>query len=120
MDRKKKTITFFVFAVLVGIINGLFGGGGGMLCVPIFRNLLQLEDKQSHATAVMVMSIVSIPTLIVYLFSLPFRAEVGVMITIGSLIGGIVGSIALKKIDNKLLNLLFIIVLIASGIKMFF
>ena len=91
-----------------------------MLCVSIFRNLLQLEDKQSHATAVMVMSIVSIPTLIVYLFSLPFRAEVGVMITIGSLIGGIVGSIALKKIDNKLLNLLFILVLIASGIKMFF
>ena len=120
MDEKKKTITFFIFAVVVGIINGLFGGGGGMLCVPVFRNILGLEDKQSHATAVLVMSIVSIPTLIVYLSSLPFRADVGIMITIGSLVGGIVGSVALKKINNKLLNILFIIVLIASGIKMFF
>lgn len=120
MDKKKKTIIFFVFAGLVGIINGLFGGGGGMLCVPIFKALLKLEDKSSHATAVMVMSIVSIPTLIIYLFSLPFKTDVGILVTIGSLVGGLVGSFILKKINNRLLNFLFVLVLIASGLKMFF
>lgn len=120
MGKNKKTIIFFMFAGLVGIINGLFGGGGGMLCVPIFKSLLKLEDKASHATAVFVMSIVSIPTLIAYLFSLPFKADVGIFVTIGSLVGGLAGSFILKKMDNKFLNLLFVLVLIASGVKMFF
>lgn len=120
MGKNKKTIIFFMFAGLVGIINGLFGGGGGMLCVPIFKSLLNLEDKQSHATAVVVMSIISIPTLIIYFFSLPSRFDVGIFVAIGSLVGGLLGSFVLKKIDNKPLNFLFVLVLIVSGIKMFF
>lgn len=120
MDNKGKSIIFFIFAALVGIINGLFGGGGGMLCVPVFKKLLSLNDKSSHATAVMVMSIISIPTLIIYLLSLPFNFDAAPWVTVGALMGGIAGSFVLKKMNNRLLNFLFVLVLIASGLKCFF
>ena len=37
---------------LTGFINGFFGGGGGMVCVPVLTGALKLSQKQAHATAI--------------------------------------------------------------------
>ena len=36
------------------IFGSFFGGGGGMVCVPILQKVLFLESKQAHATAIAV------------------------------------------------------------------
>jgi uncharacterized membrane protein YfcA len=120
MDKKLKYLIFFLLSAVVGVINGFFGGGGGMLCVPIFKKFLNLPDKQSHATTVCVMSIVCLPTLIVYLLTLNYTYSQLIFATIGSVAGGIVGAKIMTKISDKTLNLLFVIVLFLSGIKMLF
>ena len=43
------------FGLIIGFINGFFGGGGGMVCVPVLNNFVSLTDKKSHATAILIM-----------------------------------------------------------------
>lgn len=37
---------------VAGMVNGLFGGGGGLLLVPMLRHLSHLECHKAHATAI--------------------------------------------------------------------
>ena len=37
--------------VAVGAANGLFGGGGGMIAVPLLSGVMGYEEKAAHATA---------------------------------------------------------------------
>ena len=41
---------------LTGAVNGLFGGGGGMIAVPLLGKMLGYEDKEAHATAIFVIA----------------------------------------------------------------
>jgi uncharacterized protein len=119
MKSNSKLILFFVLSCLVGAINGIFGGGGGILCIPIFKKLLKLPEKQAHATAVLVMSIISLPTLAIYLATLHFQFSQLIFVTLGSLVGGLIGVCLLGKLSDKSLNILYILVLILSAIKSF-
>ena len=120
MSNKLKYILFFLLSALVGAINGFFGGGGGILCIPVLKKMLKLDDKQAHATAVLIMGLISLPTLFVYLMTLKFDWSQVIFVTIGSLIGGFVGAKLLNKISNKTLNFFYIILLLFCGIKSFF
>lgn len=119
MKSSKNLVLFFILSCFVGAINGIFGGGGGILCIPIFKKILKLSDKQAHATAVLVMSIISIPTLIIYITTLHFQFSQLIYVTIGSLVGGLIGTNLLGKLSDKTLNLLYILVLVLSAIKSF-
>ena len=51
--KKSKKIFILLFCgMIIGLLNGFFGGGGGMIVVPLFAFLLGLTEKQSHATAI--------------------------------------------------------------------
>ena len=91
-----------------------------MLCVPFLKILLNLNDKQAHATTVLVMSIISIPTLIVYISTQAFSFFNAIFLTFGVIVGGIIGSKILNKINNETLNIIFIILMLSVGIKMLF
>lgn len=120
MNEKLKFYLFLFSSIFVGIINGLFGGGGGMLCVPFLKLFLNLEDKKAHATAVLIMAIISIPTLIVYITTISFNFSQTLFLTIGVLIGGLVGAKLLKNMNNQTINIMFIIIMIVAGVKMLF
>jgi len=120
MKNKIKYFAFFISSAFVGFINGIFGGGGGLICVPILKKLLKLTDKQAHATAVLIMSIISIPTVIIYITTISINWWQTLLITFGVLIGGLIGAVFLKKINNKTINIIFIIIMFCAGIKMLF
>lgn len=51
MKRKSR---YAVSGVLAGVVNGLFGGGGGMVLVPLLRRWCGLEERKAFATCVAV------------------------------------------------------------------
>ncbi len=51
MQAKAK---YAVSGALAGAVNGLFGGGGGMVLVPLLSGWCGMEGKRSFATCVAV------------------------------------------------------------------
>ena len=115
----KKVIGLIVAGVFIGVVNGFFGGGGGMICVPALL-LLGLSNKQAQATAILIMLPISIASAIVYYTNGFIEWDKVLFTGIGSVIGGIVGAFLLKKLSNNVLKYVFAVVVMAAGIRMLF
>ena len=51
----KLKVNFFkqlTAGILTGAVNGLFGGGGGMVAVPILKGMLGYEERQDRKSVV--------------------------------------------------------------------
>lgn len=121
MKYKKKGKNLIVksaLAILVGFINGFFGGGGGLLCVPTLEKVYKLETKNAHATAVAIMLPLSIVSSIIYFFHNNMNIYTTLAITIGSVVGGLIGAFALKKTSPNFIRWIFISVLFTAGVRM--
>ena len=114
-----KIILFVIGGVLVGVANGLFGGGGGMLCVPMLL-LAGLENQKAQATAILIMTPISIASVIVYYTSGYIELMDAMYVGIGSIVGGLIGANMLKKFSNTTLQYIFAIVMLIAGIRMIF
>lgn len=117
MNRVKKWGQM-LFGAVIGFVNGLFGGGGGMILVPYLNKTLKLEQKKSQATALFVILPLSIISAIVYMTRQAIDFSVGWPVIIGIVIGGVIGAVALKKLRNNTLQILFVILMIVSGVWM--
>lgn len=106
--------------IITGVVNGLFGGGGGMIVVPMLTFLSKLPSKNAHATALIIILPVCIVSGIFYAVFGNFRLDVGLPVTIGVVAGGIVGAFLLKKLPPKWVTLIFAVVMLAAGVKMLF
>lgn len=74
-------------------------------------NLLNLEEKEARATAIPCILVGTIVSFIFYFKEKLYDVKLGVLCAIGGTIGAIIGSRILKKIDNKILKIIFIIFL---------
>ncbi len=114
-----KDIFLLIFCgTLIGVINGFFGGGGGMICVPILQNVLHLEEKYSHATAIAIIFPISFISAVIYLLS--GNLETLPLATVGSgvVFGGVVGSFLLKFLPTKVIRVIFAIIMLLGGIRL--
>ena len=116
--KKVKKWLVFVFGGLIGLINGLFGGGGGMIVVPFLNKVFNMEQKEAQATALFVILPISLVSTTIYLFNQAIDFSTGWPIILGIVGGGAVGAGLLSKLKNKLLKILFIIFMIIGGIWM--
>ena len=118
-SAKKRAIRFEVLAgCLAGVINGLFGGGGGMIIVPCLKYLLKFETASAHATAIAVILPISVLSGVFYTaFGTVVAADL-LFTSLGVIAGGIVGAGLLKKMSSVPLTVIFSIVMAVAGIKM--
>jgi len=116
--RKVNIFWLIVAGVVIGFVNGFWGGGGGMICVPILVNLLGLPEKKGHATTLLIMLPLCIASFIIYLIKGSVDVLTAVNVGVGFVIGGVLGALILKNINNLVLKLIFSLVIIAGGIKL--
>ena len=119
LSVKKKILTCFC-SIFIGIVNGLFGAGGGMLAVPCLNYICGLDEKSAHATAIAVILPLFLVSTIVYAIGGNYRKEVILPVVIGVTIGGILGALFLKKISPNALSFLFYALMTFAGFKMIF
>lgn len=104
--------------LLTGAVNGLFGGGGGMVAVPLMKNMLGYGEKRSHATAILIIAPVCAASAIIYIINGFFAPDVVIPAAIGSVAGGLLGAELLNKLPEHIVNAVFIAVMLAAGIRL--
>ena len=122
LNKKKNkilnTIILLIIGLVIGFVNGFWGGGGGMICVPTLTGVLRLPEKNAHATAILIMLPLSIASFIVYLTHGNVEWINAGYVTTGFVVGGVLGALLLKNINNLLLKIVFSLVIIAGAIKL--
>ena len=103
----------------VGLANGLFGGGGGMIAVPMLQNT-GLDEKRAHATAILVILPVSLLSFVLYTIRGYCHFSVLIPTALGVIAGGVLGAQWLKKMPTKTVNLVFAALQALAGIFLCF
>lgn len=110
---------YFIAGGAAGIANGLFGGGGGSVFVPMLTGYCELDQRRAFATSVAVILPLCALSAGVYLV----RGGLDLMAALPYLIGGAVGGWAggkwFKGIKMLWLKRAFGLLLIYGGVKSF-
>lgn len=115
-----KNIVAISGGALAGFVNGLFGGGGGMIIVPLLTLVLGFKAKNAHATAILIILPLSLLSGLFYAYFGTLNYKIGIPVSIGVTIGGVIGALLLSKLSSKWVVIIFSAVMIAAGIKMIF
>ncbi len=116
--NKRKNVFAVITGALAGLINGVFGGGGGMIVVPMLTKFLKCPVKKSHATALLIILPLSITSGLFYTAFGSLELNMAVPVTIGVICGGVLGALLLSKLSAKWVSLIFSVVMIGAGVKM--
>lgn len=104
---------------MTGLANGLFGGGGGMVIVPVLQRLAY-PAKTAHATALFLIFPLCVLSAAVYLFSV--RVSLGLLIPVmlGNVLGGLLGARLLVLLPERMVRIVFSLLMLFVGIRLLF
>ena len=101
----------------VGAANGVFGGGGGMIAVPLLESIEGRGTAAAHATAIACILPASLVRALVYLLAglVPWPALLPALL--GVLLGGFFGAKLLPLLPPRALDLAFSALMLLAGVK---
>ncbi len=118
MKEKSKNFLNNTFkGALIGIVNGCFGAGGGMLAVPLLKKG-GMEVKESHANAVAVILPITVISGIIYLWKGYVSFSDALPFIPAGVIGSVLGTLILKKISPFWLKRIFGGFMVYAGIRL--
>ena len=103
--------------IVTGAVNGAFGGGGGMVFLPILSRWGRLDQRKLYATCVGVIFPVCLVSAAVYLFRGELSLLTALPYLLGGLAGGWIGGKLYGKISVRWLKWLFAAFLFYAGVK---
>lgn len=109
-----------IIGLLAGIICGLFGTGGGLILVPTFIYLLNIEPKKARGTSLCCMLVMVIVSAIFYYKNNYINWKIGILCAIGGIIGGYIGAKILKKVPDYILKIVFTCFILYYSYRMLF
>ncbi len=107
-----------IIGTFAGIVSGLFASGGGMILVPAFMYLLNMNDVEARATSVLCILPMVVTSGIFYYKNNYIDWKIGLLCAIGGIVGGIVGAKLLNRLPTKYLKIAFTCFLIYASYKM--
>ena len=100
-----------------GLVNGLFGGGGGMALVPLLSHWCGVEEKKAFATCVAVIFPLCILSAAVFLLRTDFDLSAALPYLAGGLAGGWLGGRWMDRISVAWLRHIFAAFLLYGGVR---
>ena len=107
-----------IIGIVTGFFNGLFGSGGGTIVVPAMVLLLNVNEQQSHATAIAVILPLSIISSFIYSKNNYTDWKLTLIVACGGMIGGYIGANILNRFSANALRKIFGISMLAAAIRM--
>ena len=107
-----------LIGIIAGVVSGLFSTGGGMIIVPAFIHLLNMEDTKARGTSVFCILPMVLTSSIFYYQGNYINWNTAILCAIGGTIGGYFGAKLLKKLPEKVLKIAFTVFLIYVSFRM--
>ncbi len=116
IDKKAK-LKLALTGAASGLVNGFFGGGGGMVLLPLLRGWLKLDDRHAFATSVAVMLPMCAVSATAYWLRSGISLSAAAPYLLGGLVGGVISGPGLKRVPPKLLVRVFALLIIFGGVR---
>lgn len=105
---------------VAGLANGFFGGGGGMLLVPLLVRKCGLSQRQAFATSVAVILPLCCLSVIIYFFRGGLDFVTALPYLVGGLIGGWIGGKVFRRVNMIWLRRAFALLILYGGVNALF
>ena len=109
-----------IFGFFVGFCAGLLGVGGGFIQVPIFTLLFGVPIHVAVATSMFIIIFTSTFGAITHYLEGYVMLDIGILLIIGTIGGGITGAKTAQRIPRVTLRKLFAIIMVITGFRMIF
>ena len=109
-----------LIGLIAGLVNGFFATGGGIILVPAFVYLLDMDEQKARGTSILCILPMVITSSIFYYKANYIDWKTSILCAIGGVLGGYMGAKLLKKLPKKFLKISFIFFLIYALYTMIF
>jgi len=117
---KLKKIIGYALYFLIMIFAGFFSGGAGSLVFYTLMIFFGFTIIEANATDMIPWILLSVTSLAIFAYNGIVDYYVGIVLFIGMIIGGYIGSHAAIKFGEKWIKTLFAVAVFISGIKLLF
>lgn len=108
---------FLLAGAAAGLVNGLFGGGGGSVLVPLLTRYCGLERRRAFATSVAVILPLCVLSAVIYVLHGQLDFGAAWPYVLGGTAGGFLGGKLFRGVRVAWLRRSFGLLLIYSGVR---
>ena len=114
---EKTMLRSAVSGAATGAVNGLLGGGGGMVLVPLLCRWQGLNERKAFATAVAVILPLCVLSSGIYLFRGQLELTAALPYLLGGAVGGLLSGKLFKKVNMLWLRRGFALLILFAGVR---
>jgi uncharacterized protein len=100
----QKILSTLIIGFGIGILSGIFGAGGGVMILLALTILLSFPLHKAIGTSTLIMAITALSSTFGYGFRGNINYELGILISLGAIAGGIIGSHYANKVNESVLK----------------
>jgi uncharacterized protein len=115
-----RLLILVIFSLLAGTLSSSFGIGGGIIFVPCLIILLGYNMKKASTTSQFALIFTSLSGLTLFVIDGKPDYYMGLILSVGSIIGGTAGSMLTGRMKSDLLLKMFSIILLVVSIKLIY
>lgn len=119
-DRTAVWLRAGLLGVAAGLLSGLFGVGGGIIMVPILVAWFALDQRRASATSLLAIVPIAVASAVGYGLNGNVDRSAGLLLLLGGVAGGQVGSLLLRRTPIHVLQLAFGLLSLAAAARLLF
>lgn len=117
MEKKRPWLAPTVAGGLAGVANGFFGGGGGMVLVPLLTGRCGLDQRRAFATSVAIILPLCVLSSVIYFFRGGLDLSAALPYLLGGLAGGWIGGRVFRRLNMDWLRRAFALLILYGGVR---
>ncbi len=115
--ERKQRIWCGAAGALAGLANGFFGGGGGMVLVPLLAGPCKLSQREAFANSVLIILPLCALSSAIYFFRGSLDLLTALPYLAGGLAGGFLGGKLFKGLNMTWLRRVFALFILYGGVR---
>lgn len=116
----RKALRRALSGAAAGLVNGLFGGGGGQILIPLLTRWCGMDTKRAFASCVAVIALLCTAGAPVYFLRGSLRFSQALPYLAGGLIGGVIAGRSFKKLSANFLRRALALLILYGGVRCLF